>query len=104
LPPRHETVGDAVVIGSYHNISASARSSGLRLLGSQQCLAQDQPMPNFRGRRFTNAHRPMIWAARDEKGQGYTFNYEPFEGRQQDVQARSDWLIRSAPAKSAQRR
>src|SRR6202035_3875895 len=34
------------------------------------------PMPNFRGRRFTNAHETMIWAARDEKAKGYTFNYE----------------------------
>jgi len=51
------------------------------------------PMPNFRGRRFTNAHETMIWAARDEKAKGYTFNYEALKAANEDVQARSDWLI-----------
>jgi modification methylase len=50
-------------------------------------------MPNFRGRRFTNAHETMIWAARDEKAKGYTFNYEALKAANEDVQARSDWLI-----------
>ena len=51
------------------------------------------PMPNFRGRRFTNAHETMIWAARDENAKGYTFNYETLKAANEDVQARSDWLI-----------
>jgi modification methylase len=50
-------------------------------------------MPNFRGRRFTNAHETMIWAARDENAKGYTFNYEALKAANEDVQARSDWLI-----------
>ena len=50
-------------------------------------------MPNFRGRRFTNAHETMIWAARDEKAKGYTFNYEALKAGNEDVQVRSDWLI-----------
>src|SRR6266566_5250735 len=44
-------------------------------------------------RRFTNAHETMIWAARDEKAKGYTFNYEALKAANEDVQARSDWLI-----------
>src|SRR6267154_1257327 len=54
---------------------------------------KSNPMPNFRGRRFTNAHETMIWAARDEKAKGYTFNYEALKAANEDVQARSDWLI-----------
>jgi modification methylase len=54
---------------------------------------KSNPMPNFRGRRFTNAHETMIWAARDAKATGYTFNYEVLKAANEDVQARSDWLI-----------
>src|SRR5262249_20680074 len=54
---------------------------------------KSNPMPNFRGRRFTNAHETMIWAARDEKAKGYTFNYEALKAANEDIQARSDWLI-----------
>jgi modification methylase len=54
---------------------------------------KSNPMPNFRGRRFTNAHETMIWAARDENAKGYTFNYEALKAANEDVQARSDWLI-----------
>src|SRR6185295_13856617 len=54
---------------------------------------KSNPMPNFRGRRFTNAHETMIWAARDEKAKGYTFNYEALKAANEDVQARSDWVI-----------
>jgi modification methylase len=59
------------VIGSYHNISASAPSCRLpRLLVLNDIVwRKTNPMPNFRGRRFTNAHETMIWAARD-RGQG----------------------------------
>jgi len=53
---------------------------------------KSNPMPNFRGRRFTNAHETMIWAARDESTK-YTFNYEALKAANEDVQARSDWLI-----------
>ena len=51
------------------------------------------PMPNFRGRRFQNAHETMIWASRDAKAKGYTFNYEAMKAANEDVQMRSDWLF-----------
>jgi modification methylase len=50
-------------------------------------------MPNFRGRRFQNAHETMIWASRDQKSKGYTFNYEALKAANDDVQMRSDWLF-----------
>ena len=50
-------------------------------------------MPNFRGRRFQNAHETMIWASRDQKGKGYTFNYEAMKAVNDDIQMRSDWLF-----------
>ena len=50
------------------------------------------PMPNFRGRRFTNAHETLIWAAREEGGR-YTFNYEALKAGNEDVQVRSDWTL-----------
>src|SRR5262249_12538724 len=51
------------------------------------------PMPNFRGRRFTNAHETLIWAMRDERSKGYTFNYEALKAGNDDVQMRSDWTF-----------
>jgi modification methylase len=51
------------------------------------------PMPNFRGRRFTNAHETLIWAARDAGAKGYTFNYEALKAGNDDVQVRSDWTF-----------
>jgi modification methylase len=51
------------------------------------------PMPNFRGRRFQNAHETMIWASRDQKAKSYTFNYEALKAANDDVQMRSDWLF-----------
>ncbi len=51
-------------------------------------------MPNFRGRRFTNAHETMIWAvARRRARKGYTFNYEALKAGNDDVQVRSDWTL-----------
>jgi len=50
-------------------------------------------MPNFRGRRFTNAHETLIWAAREAGGKGYTFNYEALKAGNDGVQMRSDWTI-----------
>jgi modification methylase len=50
-------------------------------------------MPNFRGRRFTNAHETMIWASREPGGKGYTFNYEALKAGNEDVQVRSDWTL-----------
>jgi modification methylase len=50
-------------------------------------------MPNFRGRRFTNAHETMIWAAREAGAKGYTFNYEALKAGTEDIQVRSDWTL-----------
>jgi modification methylase len=51
------------------------------------------PMPNFRGRRFTNAHETLIWAARSADAKGYTFNYEALKAGNEDCQVRSDWFL-----------
>ena len=83
------------VIGSYHNIfrvGAIMQDLGFWVL-NDIVWRKTNPMPNFRGRRFTNAHETMIWAARDENAKGYTFNYEALKAANEDVQARSDWLI-----------
>jgi len=50
------------------------------------------PMPNFRGKRFTNAHETLIWAGRDAKAR-VTFNYEAMKALNDDIQMRSDWLF-----------
>ncbi|MBN8983887.1 MAG: site-specific DNA-methyltransferase, partial [Rhizobiales bacterium] len=83
------------VIGSYHNIfrvGAIMQDLGFWVL-NDIVWRKSNPMPNFRGRRFTNAHETMIWAARDENAKNYTFNYEALKAANEDVQARSDWLI-----------
>ena len=87
--------GTLWVIGSYHNIfrvGARLQDLGYWIL-NDVVWRKTNPMPNFRGRRFTNAHETMIWAARDPNAKGYTFNYEALKAANEDVQARSDWLI-----------
>jgi modification methylase len=83
------------VIGSYHNIfrvGAILQDLGFWIL-NDVIWRKTNPMPNFRGRRFTNAHETLIWAARDQNAKGYTFNYEALKAGNEDVQARSDWTI-----------
>ncbi|MGA3137259.1 MAG: site-specific DNA-methyltransferase [Xanthobacteraceae bacterium] len=83
------------VIGSYHNIfrvGALLQDLGFWIL-NDVVWRKSNPMPNFRGRRFTNAHETLIWAARDAGGRGYTFNYEALKAGNDDVQVRSDWFI-----------
>jgi modification methylase len=53
---------------------------------------KSNPMPNFRGKRLTNAHETLIWASRDENSK-YTFNYEALKELNDGVQMRSDWVI-----------
>ena len=82
------------VIGSYHNIfrvGAILQDLGFWIL-NDVVWRKTNPMPNFRGRRFTNAHETLIWAVRDP-GKGYTFNYEALKAANEDVQVRSDWSI-----------
>ncbi len=83
------------VIGSYHNIfrvGTILQDLGFWIL-NDVVWRKTNPMPNFRGRRFTNAHETMIWAAREPGGKGYTFNYEALKAGNEDIQVRSDWTI-----------
>jgi modification methylase len=83
------------VIGSYHNIfrvGAIMQDLGFWIL-NDIVWRKNNPMPNFRGRRFTNAHETLIWAARDSGARGYTFNYEALKAGNEDCQMRSDWLL-----------
>jgi modification methylase len=83
------------VIGSYHNIfrvGAIMQDLGFWIL-NDIVWRKNNPMPNFRGRRFTNAHETMIWASRDASSKSYTFNYEMLKAGNEDCQMRSDWLL-----------
>ena len=83
------------VIGSYHNIfrvGAILQDLGFWIL-NDIVWRKANPMPNFRGRRFTNAHETMIWAARSQGAKGYTFNYEALKAGNEDCQMRSDWFF-----------
>ena len=83
------------VIGSYHNIfrvGALLQDLGFWIL-NDVVWRKSNPMPNFRGRRFTNAHETLIWAARAPGSRGHTFNYEALKAGNDDVQMRSDWTI-----------
>jgi modification methylase len=83
------------VIGSYHNIfrvGALMQDLGFWIL-NDIVWRKANPMPNFRGRRFTNAHETMIWAARGPQAKGYTFNYESLKAGNEDCQVRSDWFL-----------
>jgi modification methylase len=83
------------VIGSYHNIfrvGTILQDIGFWIL-NDVIWRKSNPMPNFRGRRFTNAHETMIWAARGADAKAYTFNYEALKAGNDDVQVRSDWTL-----------
>ncbi|NWG46997.1 MAG: site-specific DNA-methyltransferase [Alphaproteobacteria bacterium] len=87
--------GTAWVIGSYHNIfrlGTALQDLGFWVL-NDVVWRKANPMPNFRGRRFTNAHETLIWAAREAGARGYTFNYEALKAGNEDVQVRSDWFL-----------
>jgi len=87
--------GTIWVIGSYHNI--------FRVGNTMQNLdywilndiiwRKTNPMPNFKGTRFTNAHETLIWAAKSADKAGYTFNYNAMKVLNDDVQMRSDWTL-----------
>ena len=87
--------GTLWVIGSYHNIfrvGAVLQDLGFWIL-NDVVWRKTNPMPNFRGRRFHNAHETLIWASRDPEGKGYTFNYDALKAGNDDLQIRSDWLF-----------
>ncbi|MGF1552454.1 MAG: site-specific DNA-methyltransferase [Paracoccaceae bacterium] len=85
-------------IGSYHNVfrlGACLQDAGFWLL-NDVIWRKTNPMPNFRGRRFCNAHETLIWAARAE-GSRPTFNYEALKSLNDGLQMRSDWFIPVCP-------
>jgi modification methylase len=82
------------VIGSYHNIfrvGAALQDLDFWML-NDVIWRKSNPMPNFRGTRFTNAHETLIWASRSRESRP-TFNYEQLKLSNDDVQMRSDWLF-----------
>jgi len=82
------------VIGSYHNIfrlGVALQDQGF-WIQNDIVWRKTNPMPNFRGKRFTNAHETLIWAGRDAKAR-VTFNYEAMKALNDDIQMRSDWLF-----------
>jgi len=86
--------GTLWVIGSYHNIfrvGTILQDLGFWILNDVIWL-KTNPMPNFRGRRFTNAHETLIWAAKDKDAK-YRFNYEAMKALNDDLQMRSDWTM-----------
>ncbi|WOE74210.1 site-specific DNA-methyltransferase [Alterisphingorhabdus coralli] len=86
--------GSLWVIGSYHNIfrvGAVLQDLGYWIL-NDIVWRKANPMPNFRGTRFTNAHETMIWASHGEKSK-YTFNYRAMKTLNDELQMRSDWVL-----------
>jgi len=83
------------VIGSYHNIfrvGSIMQDLGFWLL-NDIVWRKANPMPNFRGRRFTNAHETMIWASKSAQAKSYTFHYDALKAGNEDTQVRSDWYL-----------
>ena len=86
--------GTIWVIGSYHNIyrvGALLQDADFWIL-NDIVWRKSNPMPNFRGTRFTNAHETMLWCAKDDKAR-YTFNYRAMKALNDDLQMRSDWVL-----------
>jgi site-specific DNA-methyltransferase (adenine-specific) len=86
--------GTIWVIGSYHNIyrvGGILQDLGFWIL-NDIIWVKTNPMPNFRGVRFTNAHETLLWAQKD-KGARYTFNYQDMKALNDDLQMRSDWFL-----------
>ncbi len=88
--------GSIWVIGSYHNIfrvGAIMQNLGFWILNDVIWI-KTNPMPNFRGVRFTNAHETLIWAS-TAQGARYTFNHQAMKGLNDEKQMRSDWWLLS---------
>ncbi len=86
--------GSLWVIGSYHNIfrlGAIMQDMGFWIL-NDIIWRKANPMPNFKGTRFTNAHETLIWASMGEKSK-YTFNYRAMKTLNDELQMRSDWVL-----------
>lgn len=87
--------GTLWVIGSYHNIfRVGAILQDLHFWILNDIIwRKTNPMPNFKGSRFQNAHETLIWATPNANAKGYTFNYDAMKAANDDVQMRSDWLF-----------
>ncbi len=82
------------VIGSYHNVfrlGAELQNQGFWIL-NDVVWRKSNPMPNFRGKRLTNAHETLIWASKEQASK-YTFNYEALKALNEGIQMRSDWVL-----------
>ncbi|MEE9302030.1 MAG: DNA methyltransferase [Alphaproteobacteria bacterium] len=87
--------GTIWVIGTYHNIhrvGATLQDLGFWIL-NDVIWRKTNPMPNFRGRRFTNAQETLIWCAKGPEHRRYGFNYEAMKSLNDGIQMRSDWLL-----------
>jgi len=83
------------VIGSYHNIyrlGATMQDLGFWFL-NDIVWRKTNPMPNFKGTRFTNAHETLLWCAKSREQKRYTFNYHAMKTLNDDLQMRSDWSL-----------
>nr|AAA18913.1 adenine methyltransferase [Caulobacter vibrioides NA1000] len=83
------------VIGSYHNIfrvGVAVQDLGFWIL-NDIVWRKSNPMPNFKGTRFANAHETLIWASKSQNAKRYTFNYDALKMANDEVQMRSDWTI-----------
>jgi len=86
--------GSLWVIGSYHNIfrlGAMLQDMGFWIL-NDIVWRKSNPMPNFKGTRFTNAHETLIWCSMGERAK-YTFNYRAMKTLNDELQMRSDWVL-----------
>ncbi len=86
--------GSIWVIGSYHNIfrlGFHLQNLGYWIL-NDVIWRKNNPMPNFKGTRFTNAHETLIWASKNKTSK-YTFNYQSLKCLNDDLQMRSDWTL-----------
>ena len=86
--------GGIWVIGSYHNIfrvGSEMQNQGFWIL-NDVVWRKTNPMPNFRGKRLTNAHETMIWASKEQASK-YTFNYDALKALNEGIQMRSDWVL-----------
>ena len=91
--------GTIWVIGSYHNIyrvGSLLQDADFWIL-NDIVWRKSNPMPNFRGTRFTNAHETLIWCSKSENAR-YTFNYRAMKALNDDLQMRSDWLLQKPEA------
>lgn len=86
--------GTLWVIGSYHNIfrvGYALQNMGFWIL-NDVVWVKSNPMPNFNGTRFTNAHETLIWCSHNQKSR-YRFNYQSMKALNDDLQMRSDWYL-----------